>query len=91
MFSVSQSKLDRVMKATRKAMEDVGLVWNDKKCSVANVKRRTLDAESGKAIIGDDQVIKALKEGESYTFLGVLKNTKQEDELVLWGTSKVYL
>ena len=66
-------------------------IWNEKKCSVAHVKRGALSSDQGDTVVGDAQVIKALTEGESYKFLGVLENAKQEDELVLCGTSKVNL
>ena len=66
-------------------------IWNEKKCSVAHVKRGALSSDQGDTVVGDAQVIKALKEGESYKFPGVLENAKQEDELVLCGTSKVNL
>ena len=90
-YSATQSKLDRVMKATKRARENVGLVWNQKRCSVAHVKCRLLSIAQGDTVIGEVQIIKAPKEGEIYKFLGVLENLKQEDELVLCGTSKVYL
>lgn len=72
-FSSSQSKLDRVMKATKRAIEDIGLVWNEKKCSVVHVKCSLLSSDQGDTV-GDTHVIKALKEGESYKFLGVLSS-----------------
>ena len=89
-FSSSQSKLDRVMKATKRAMEDIGLVWDEKKCSVVHVKCSSLSSDQGDTV-GDTRIIKALKEGDSYKFLGELENAKQENELVLYGASKVYL
>ena len=38
-FTASQAKLDRVLKMTKEAMEDVGLQWNPKTCNVLNVRR----------------------------------------------------
>ena len=38
-FASSERKLNRVLKETRGAMQDVGLHWNKKKCSVVQVKR----------------------------------------------------
>ena len=35
-FAASQRKLDRVLKVTKTAMEDIGLIWNEKKCSIAH-------------------------------------------------------
>ena len=71
------------MKASKRTMEDAGLVWNEKKCSVADVKHCSLSSDQGGTVVRDAQVIKALKEGESYKFLGVLEDTNQKDELVL--------
>ena len=89
-LSASQSKLDGVMKTTKRALEDAGLVWNEKKCSVAYVKRGSLSSDQGDTVIEDAQVIRALKEGELRVSRSA-ENAKQEDELVLCGASKVYL
>ena len=43
-FAASQSKLDRVLKVTKTAMEDIGLIWNEKKCSIAHIKKCVLDS-----------------------------------------------
>lgn len=64
-FSAPLGKLERVMKVTKRATEDIGLVCNKKKCCVAHVKHGSLSSDQGDTVIGDAQVIKALKEGES--------------------------
>ena len=38
-FAASESKLNRLLKETKGAMQDIGLHWNQKKCSVVHVKR----------------------------------------------------
>ena len=38
-FASSERKLNRGLKETRGAMQDIGLHWNQKKCSVVHVKR----------------------------------------------------
>ena len=38
-FLASVTRLNRVMETTRSAMENVGLQWNPKKCSVVHGKR----------------------------------------------------
>ena len=69
------------MAAVRGAMKDIGLEWNERKCSVAHVKRGT-PKESESA--GDsEREVKGLAEGFHYTFLGVRENTKQDDDLSL--------
>ncbi|PFX27420.1 hypothetical protein AWC38_SpisGene7907 [Stylophora pistillata] len=44
-FAASREKLRRVMVAVRGTMKDIGLEWNKRKCSVAHVKRGTLESE----------------------------------------------
>ena len=90
-YAASKDKLERVMKTVKEAMGDVGLEWNEKKCSTAHVRRGSLDSSLGGTVIGERQVIENLKKGETYKFLGVLENSKQEDSSVLWGASKVCL
>ena len=90
-YAASKDKLERVMKTVKEAMADVGLEWNEKKCSTAHVRRGSLDSSLGGTAIGERQVIQNLKKGETYKFLGVLENSKQEDRSVLWGASKVCL
>ena len=38
-----------------------GLVWNEKKCSIADVKRGALSSDQGGTVVGDAQVISSLK------------------------------
>ena len=40
-LAASQAKLDRELKMTKEAIEDIGLQWNPKKCNVLNVRRGT--------------------------------------------------
>ena len=85
-FAAAQSKLDRVLKVTKTAMEDIGLIWNEKKCSIEHIKEGVLDSTNH----NDRQSITKLKDGETYIFLGILENTQQEDSKVLETTSKTY-
>ena len=71
-FVASQNKLDRVVKVTKTAMEDIGLIWNEKKCSIAHIKKGVLDSTNH----NDRQSITNLKDGENYRFLGILENTQ---------------
>ena len=38
-FAASQSKLDRVLKVTKTAVEDIGVIWNENKCSIAHIRK----------------------------------------------------
>ena len=44
-FAASREKLRRAMAAVMGAMKHIGLEWNEKKCSVAHVKRGALEPE----------------------------------------------
>ena len=87
-FCASQSKLNRLLKVMKTAIKDIGLVWNKKKCAVAHVKKVDLDGTT----YHDTQSIDNLKDrgNNYYKFLGILENTKEEDNMVLEATLKTY-
>lgn len=91
-FEASREKLGRAMAAVRGAMKDIGLEWNERKCSVAHVTRGTLQPEESESA-GDSEreVSNSLAEGSHYKFLGVMENTKQDDDLSLQIAGKAYL
>ena len=62
-------------------MQDIGLEWNPKKCSVVNVKRGVKVADEQGMTFDESTVVKCLEEGSQYKFLGVLENTRQENEV----------
>ena len=86
-FAASESKLATALKSSL----DVGMEWNEKKCSVTHIKRSALDQSTGDVKVEETAVIAKLKTGEHYKFLGVLENLKQEDKLVLKCATEVYL
>jgi len=81
-FAASETKLNTVLKATGNAMKDIGLKWNPKKCSVINIKRGQ-QVQGADVKLNEEEVIKNLKEGTQYKFLGVLETIKQDDKLSL--------
>ena len=81
-FSASESKLNRVLKETRGAMQDIGLHWNQKKCSVVHVKRGAQVLEESGMRMDETTTIMALGEGKHYKFLGVLENVRQDERPV---------
>ena len=89
-FAASETKLNTVLKATRAAMQDIGLNWNAKKCSVINVKKGE-QVQGTEVKLDEKEVIKNLNAGTQYKFLGVLENIRQEDKLALECAAKVYL
>ena len=78
-FEQSQTKLNYVLMSTQEALKDIGLGLNPKKCSVANVKGGKQVFDGAKVNLEGTTVIASLKEGEQYTFLGVLESLKQDD------------
>ena len=48
-FAASREKLRRALAAGGGAMKDIGLEWNERKCSVAHVKRGTMEPEESES------------------------------------------
>ena len=90
-FAASESKLNRVLKEARGAMQDIGLHWNQKKCSVVHVKRGAQVLDEFGMRMDDTTTITALGEGRHYKFLGVLENVQPDERLALACVAKEYL
>ena len=91
LFAASKNKLKRVITVSKNGMESTGLKWNEKKCAVIHVKRGQVEQGSGDMKIADLKPIKSLNQHNTYKFLGVFENTKQEDKQVLEAAAKTYL
>ena len=89
-FAASQAKLDRVLKMTKEAMEDIGLQWNPKKCNVLNV-RRGVPVDVPEGFKSGEMVIDSLEEDTTYRFLGAPERLLQEEKLALQRATKTYL
>ena len=90
-YAASEAKLKVVLREVQAAMGDIGLLWNERKCAVVNVKRGCLQELAPGLKIDEQQLIKSLTEDSQYKFLGVLESIKQEDSLVLESAARVYL
>ena len=90
-YAASEAKLKVVLREVQAAMGDIGLLWNERKCTVVNAKRGCLQDLAPGLKIGKQQLIKSLTEDSQYKFLGVLESIKQEDSLVLESVARVYL
>ena len=75
LFAAPENKLKRIMTVAKNGMESTGLKWNQKNCAVIHVKW-------DKSNLGQHN---------TYKFLGVFENTKQEDKQVLEAAAKTYL
>ena len=91
LFAAFENKLKRVMTVAKNGMGSTGLKWNEKKCAVIHVKRGQVEQGSVDIKIADLKPIKCLDQHNTYKFLGVFENTKQEDKQVLEAAAKTYL
>ena len=87
----NNNKLKRVVTVAKNGMESTGLKGDEKKCAVIHVKRGQVEQGSGDMKIADLKPIKSLDQHNTYKFLGVFENTKQEDKQVLEAAAKAYL
>ena len=71
-------------------MQDIGLHWNQKKCSVVHVKRGAQVLDESGMRMDETTTITALGEGKHYKFLGVLENVRQDERLALACAAKEY-
>ena len=91
LFAASENKLKRVMAVAKNGMESTGLKWNEKECAVIQVKRGQVEQGSEDMKIAELKPIKSLDQHNTYKFLGVFENTKEEDKQVLEAAAKAYL
>ena len=90
-FASSESKLNGVLKETRRAMQDIGFHWNQKKCSVVHVKREAQVLDESGMRMDEKTTITALGEGKYHKFLGLLGNVQQDERLALACAAIEYL
>ena len=72
-------------------MQDIGLHWNQKKCSVVQVKRGAQVLDESGMRMDETTTNTALGEGKHYKFLGVLENVRQDERLALACAAEEYL
>ena len=68
-FAAFEGKLNRVLKETRGAMQDISPHWNQKKCSVVHVKRGAQVLDESGMRMDETTTIMALGEGKHYELL----------------------
>ena len=56
-YAASETKLKVALREVQAAMGDIGLLWNEKKCAVVNVKRGCLQELAPGLKIGKQQLI----------------------------------
>ena len=62
-YAASEAKLKGVLREVQAAMGDIGLLWNERKCAVVNVKRGCLQELGPGLKIGEQQLIQRLNGG----------------------------
>ena len=72
-----------MVKKVKSCMKDVGLHWNERKCSVVHVKKGNLKWDSESMCVGEEELLYCLKQESHYKFLDIMENIKQDDTLVL--------
>ena len=82
-FAASEGKLNRVLKETIGAMQDISPHWNQKKCSVVHVKTGAQVLDESGMRMDETTTITALGELKHYKFVGVLEDVRQDECLAL--------
>ena len=60
-YATSESELGTVLKTSKVAMADIVLDFNEKKCTIAHVKRGVLDSRPNSTHVGESQIIESLR------------------------------
>ena len=81
------------MESNKDAMEDVGLLWNPKKCAVVHLQRWVLThTHDASGLRVDENIcVSDLEEGNQYKFLGVLETVRQVEKMSLECAAKEFL
>ena len=90
-FAASEAKLNRVLKSTSAAMEDIGLTWNPKKCNVIHVRKGAQVHDKAGVRLGQEGVVESLDASSSYKCLGVRETVMQDKKMTLDCAAKAYL
>ena len=70
-FASSESKLNRALRSTSTAMQDMGLQYNPKKCNVIYVRKGKQVEDAVDLKLDETTLVANLKTGAKYVFLGV--------------------
>ena len=90
-FAASESKLNRVLRSTCNAMQDMGLHWNSKKCNVIHVRRGKQVQNAKDLRLDETTEVKNLESGFNYKFLGIREAVMQDEKQALTEATKAYL
>ena len=80
-----------VMSTTIKSMfTDIGFEWCLQKCTAVKVNSGKL-TEGGNLTVSEEESIQIMSKDDHYKFLGMVKNSKQLDELIMQTLSQEYI
>lgn len=82
-FAASETKLNQVLRSTCTAMQDMGLHWNPKKCTVIHVRRGKQVEDAKDVKLNETTVVKNLESGSNYKFLGIKESVMQDEKQAL--------
>ena len=72
LYAKTEEELDSLLQTVRVFSEDIGMKFSIEKCSMLVMKRGKKVKSDGIKLL-DDTVMKALRDGEGYKYLGILK------------------
>ena len=72
LFAISEKALNSLVQTVRVVSEDTGMKFGIEKCAMLELKRGNIIKSDG-IVLPDDTVIKAMNEGDSYKYLGIME------------------
>ena len=72
LFARSEKALNSLVQTVRVVSEDIGMKFGIEKCAVLVLKRGNIIKSDGIVLL-DDTVIRAMNEGDSYKYLGIME------------------
>ena len=72
LYAKTEKELDSLVQTVRVFSEDIGMKFSIEKCSML-VMKRGKKVKSDEIKLPDDTVMKALRDGEGYKYLGILQ------------------
>ena len=90
LYSHSEKGLDSLIQTVRVFSKDIRMEFGIEKCAMLVMEKGKIVKSVGKKL-PDGKVIKSLKEGESYKYLGILEVDKSLEEKMNLNVSKEYI
>ena len=72
LFARNEKALNSLVQTVRVVSEDIGMKFGIEKCAMLVLKRGNITKSDG-IVLPDDTIIKAMNEGDSYKYLGIME------------------